>query len=378
MPRLTRVWVWPDRGAPHKRWDDAPENDAFLRTSRRVSEAFRVALEREGVRAEGRDIELDLDPEPAGDEIVVHPDVRPSNRGAETASVLLPRGFHLLEEPLRAFYVADVLELAARAIGEHRGWDTAGLGRAMDVVRAADYAYTWVGEWHDGLGGLRTRLEVDLPDDGLGRARLTVASVAGEVLARSEPFVVGSSRSAFRTLDRSVRWTDEGTIALRAKRVRVEVEVATGRVRDLRGARAPLAPATPVPDGALPRIRVEDVDAITFTIGGGPLERVPKRYLRALEELVGHLVTDPDWVAWWRATGAAEVHLTYDFDTRQTRPDLEIGDGLLSATVLRERSEIARGEDGERMALDDVSAVLALVRLTTGVGEHPPLRHPAR
>lgn len=375
MARLTKVWIWPAEGKATKPWDEEPEIDSFLKTSRRVSEAFRQALERHNIRARDSEIEIMLDD--VGDaDIVVQAVERGVERGPESATITVSRGFHRLDEYTRAFYVADALHAIATRLGTVHGWHLAAIDSAMDAVRVEDYSFEWVGPWKaNAEGTAKVRVRARLLDDGFGRVRFEFerADAATPAISTIE-LVSGTTRGDFKRISKSVAWSGESTITARGLGRGFAASADSGEVRTLSPAKQPLANFAE-PDFALPlpRIVVQDPPPISFTIGGGPVNKVPKKYVAQLDDLFSHLCDDEGWVAWWLQFGVAEVELEYDFDVKEAGTKISVTEDRLTATVLRPAKSVAKGLEGIAMARSDVMAMLDALRAHTGRETHPPL-----
>jgi hypothetical protein len=374
--RLTTVVVWPTVGKASKPWEDLPETDAFVRTARRVSEAFRASLELEQIAARHKTIELFLDGDTDEGRIVLRVVEHGVTDGAESGTVTVSRGFHTLDPYLRAFYVADVLQAAARRLGEVHGWDIAAIDRSMERVRENDYQFFWASDPVPAPDGLvAVRLHARLDDDGFGRIRFAF-SRAGEhtPFLETDDLVLGTKRGDFRKLARSLLWEGTAAVSGRLGRRAVEVDAATGAVTL---SRPPIEPRPNVvgADAAvpLPRVTVEDPPPISFTIGGGPMNKVPREYSDELDRLFGHIATELDWVEWWLRAGIPVIELEYWFEAKRVSTKVRVEGEVLQATIARPRTTIDRGNDGIALARGDVLSLLADIRLHTGLDDHPPL-----
>ena len=376
MPRLTKVWIWPAEGKTTKPWDESPEIDSFLKTSRRVSEAFRQALERHNIRTRDPEIEIMLDDEVGDRDIVVQAIERGVDRGPESATITVSRDFHRLDEYTRAFFVADALHAIATRLGTVHGWHLAAINSAMDAVRVEDYAFEWVGPWKPNADKtMRVRVRARLLDDGFGRVRLefagaddtTPVSSTGEVVA-------GTTRGDFKRISKSVAWSGGNAVTARGLGRGFAASADSGQMRSLSPVKQPLANfAEPDPALPLPRIVVADAPPISFTIGGGPVNKVPKKYVAQLDDLFAHLCDDEGWVAWWLQFGVADVELEYDFDSKVISSRITVAGERMTCSVLRPAKSVAKGLDGIAMARADVMALLDAVRVHTGRDSHPPL-----
>ncbi|CAN5360836.1 hypothetical protein BH11ACT2_BH11ACT2_16790 [soil metagenome] len=374
--RLTTVVVWPLSGKPSKPWEDLPETDAFVRTSRRVSEAFREALEQERVCARDKTIELFLDGETAPAQLIVRVVEHGVTDGAESGTITVSTGFHTLDPYTRAFYVADVLHAAARRLGEVHHWDLAGIDRAMDRVRENDYEFDWTSEALPASdGSVAVRLRARLHDDGFGRIRFAFTH-SGDLdpYLVTDEVVLGTKRGDFRRLARSVLWEGDWRISARLGRRAIEVDATAGSMTLFRAASEPrpnVAAADPaVP---LPRVLVEDPPPISFTIGGGPMNKIPHEYSDELDRLFGLIATELDWLEWWLRAGIPVIELEYWLEAKNVRTRVRVEGDVLQATIVRPRTTIDRGNDGVTLARVDVLSLLADIRLHTGLDDHPPL-----
>lgn len=376
MRRLTTVVVWPTRGRASKPWEDLPETDSFVRTARRVSEAFRAALELERIDARDTTIELFPDGETVDGHIVVRVVEHGVTDGAESGTVTVSTGFHTLDPYLRAFYVADVLQAAARRLGEVHGWDLAAIDRAMDHVRENDYEFTWLSDWvPNGANDVAVRLRARLDDDGFGRLRFEFMRTGerGPFLESYE-IAMGTRRGDFRRIARTMVWDGATTVSARLRSRSIDVDTATGAVTLEREPLSPRPNLTPMDESVpLPSVIVEDAPPISFTIGGGPMNKVPREYSDELDRLFGHIATELVWLEWWMRAGIPVIELEYWFEAKRVRTRVRVEGEVLQATIARPRTTIERGEVGIALAREDVLSLLADIRLHTGLDDHPPL-----
>jgi hypothetical protein len=375
VARLTRVWIWPDTGKPHKPWDEEPELDSFLRTSRRVAEAFRTELEREQIDVRDRRIELYLDAELGEATIRVRVDEYGVTEGTESGSVTLSRGFHTLDPYTRAFYVADVLHAATRRLGEIHDWDLEAIDRAMDRVRAADYSAEWTSGWRPSASGeIAARLHAEFADDGFARVSIQIADAGhAEPRITSVAVPIGTRRRDLVRLFRRVGWDGDFAVSTRLRKRVLTLDALTGELGDS----APIAPRPndePIDrDLPLPHLVVEAAPPIAFTIGGGPMNKVPEPYSDELDRLFGILATELEWVAWWMQAGIPLIELEYDFEPKTYSTTVSISGDILNATIARPRKSIPADLDGVDLARADVATLLDEVRLRTGLVAHPRL-----
>jgi len=371
---LSKVWVWPGTGKPHKPWDDEPENDAFLKTSRRVSEAFRRELDRRGVQARDKEIEIVLGAV-GDDQIAVQAIERGVEDGPETAEISVSRNFHRLDPYTRAFFVADALQAITRRLGEVHGWDLARIDEAMDAVRLNDYAYVFESDWLPNAEGSHSaRLVARLLDDGWGRVRFEISPTTGSGIVTTAEVVAGNERSDFRRMAKSLSWSGSSTLVAKGLGRGFAVATDTGDIRSLVAPRVPLVNSATVDNAMpLPRIRVDDPPPISFSMGGGPVNKVPKKYVGELDEIFAHLCFAPEWVEWWLGLGVADVELEYDFEGKKQKSRVRLTADRITCTIVRPAKSVAHGLLGKAMAHADVAVLLDAVQAATGRTSHPPL-----
>jgi hypothetical protein len=388
MPRLTKVWVWPAEGKPGKPWDDEPENDSFLRTSRRVSEAFRRELERFDVRARDSEIEITLGVVGETD-LVVQAVERGVEAGPESAEITVPRDFHRLDPYTRAFFVADSFQAITTRLGDVHGWDVSVIDAAMDAVRLDDYGFTWQSDWKTNPDGTRSvRLCARLFDDGFGRVRLEFASGAStgsatetgspteltETTITTSEVVAGTGRGDFKRIAKSLDWSGASTVTAKGLGRGFAASAETGEIRTLSVPKRPRANDAHVDNSIpLPVVRVDDPPPLAFSMGGGPINKVPKKYINEVDAIFAHLCFDPEWVEWWLQLGVAEVELEYDFDAKAVKSKVKLTADRITCTIVRPAKTVAKGLLGKAMAQADVAVLLDSVREKTGKQSQPPL-----
>jgi hypothetical protein len=375
MARLSKVWVWPASGKAHKPWDEIPENDSFLKTSRRVSEAFRRELEKRGIRTRDGEIEITLG-EVDESEIAVQAVERGVLDGPETAEISVSRDFHHLDPYTRAFFVADALHAVTTRLGLVHGWDLTAIDAAMDAVRENDYAYSYTSDWKSNDDSTRrVRLRARLLDDGFGRVRFEfVGSEPTSIAVVTAEVVAGTSRRDFVRMAKSLAWSGTTTMIAKGLGRGFAASAESGEIRSLDIPLRPLANSAEVNNRMpLPHIRVDDPPPISFTMGGGPINKVPKKYIAELDMIFAHLCFDPEWVEWWLGLGVADVELEYDFEVKNTKTKVSLSPDRITCTIARPASSVGRGLLGKAMAHADVAVLLDVVHAKTGRTSHPAI-----
>ncbi|WP_328471125.1 hypothetical protein OHA21_06420 [Actinoplanes sp. NBC_00393] len=372
MSHLRRIGFWPLSGFPDRPWMEHPDEDAFVRSARSVSELYSEAVREAQVPNRHSELRLfcHLDENRDDVQVTVFPDV---TEGFEMGGAALPPGVAALPGPARARLVLEVLHAAVTRLGTVRGWDRTVLDAAHAHALASGLRYRWAGPAKTGPDRRHTARPVFvLHDDGFGR-------VVIEVRRRDDDRTVAVSQSstAFSTLEgfqrsaRTLRWRNRTT---------VDLVPWAGLFGDQQGLLTldltepgPAIEAEPEPagDAVLPAIVVrvpDDAGARIEVVGGGPMNDVPAAYQDTLDELLDQVRSEP-WQAWW-AAGAEEVlEIWYDFAAAKPGVTVRHGNGRWRTTIRRPSFP----GDPAALARADVEAMVAAVRRRAGLGEPPAL-----
>ncbi len=271
---LRRVHVWPLSGPPTCLWgrsDDGPtpEENSFLRTSRRVCEAFSVALAEEAIATRHASwIEIEVYEVGAEGHLDYAAGARlwaGDLRGKRDYGFLdIPRGFHEWSGALRADLVLRAVHAVVYHLGEVRGWDLAAIDRARDAVVVGGYLFTWTSPWKSSPDGKdRVRIQVRLLDDGFGRLSFMVAAVGSELprLVSAE-IVAGCNSSSYESSAQSLRWEPPSVVTVSGSATgRVRMDTVTGLLEVIDPPEYPLPNDGEGPD-PFPGPRIELVGAV--------------------------------------------------------------------------------------------------------------------
>ena len=172
MVGFNYVWFWPDGGHPDRPWPDNhgdvdySAEDAFLRTSRRVTERYSEALAGSPLEARRSSLDMGVSQYRSDDtDVSVHLGLsRPGENGVrvdipETVATLAPQD--------RARLVLDAVDLAMRTVGEALHWPQEVLDRAYQHTLAHRLGFSMVGPWKtDRSRRRRARAVARICDEG--------------------------------------------------------------------------------------------------------------------------------------------------------------------------------------------------------------------
>jgi hypothetical protein len=228
MAVFGEVEVFPNSGWEFAPWvSDNADEDAFARRSRGICEAYSQALPPLGLPGKARLLRLlcqssllrpdatrprpTLDA-PVSDAVHVSPVFIESMEGG---NVWVAVGFaHLPLEQQRA-WVLRVIHQAVVELARVRGWDAAGLEEARRHVETQEMRFVWEGPWKSAPDRRhRARCVVSISDEGMGRARLEVATRSGAIVADCDGKAASSDGADLLSLCKTVRWygSDRATI----------------------------------------------------------------------------------------------------------------------------------------------------------------------
>lgn len=219
VAKLGYLWFWPDAGQFGQPWSDNPEQDAFVRTSRRVTERYSEPLGELDFNARRWSQKLsvwpvaDLVGEKVGDRVVVH--VHHLPRREQVAHAFVPTAIIDLAPQQRARVVLEVVDAAMQSIGGRLGWPAEALTQAR--LRALDHhlEFEMKGTWNQNPTlDRRVRLVARIADDGWSDMCFEVAD---EATGRSLGFtsIEKSPANALGKFQDSIgelRWADAATV----------------------------------------------------------------------------------------------------------------------------------------------------------------------
>ncbi|MGX6607066.1 hypothetical protein ACWKSP_33830 [Micromonosporaceae bacterium Da 78-11] len=392
MVVLRLISVFPPTGFPDRSWGEHPDEDAFARSARGVSELYSEAVRRARVLA--RHSELRILAWHDGDRenvlVTVHPEI---TEGFEMAVASLPSGIAGLPAAARAGLALEVIHGAAMRLGRERGWDEAALLAARAHVLAAGLRYRWDAPARTSPDRRHlAQAQFVLYDDGYGRVVVQVRRRAdGVVVATSVPALAFSTSAGFARSASTLRWRSPTVVELvpyaglvlglglsdRQGLVTVDLDQpAAGGPVELPLDGHCLADHGEVP--GVPEVVVqtlEDRGPRIEVVGGGPMNDVPDAYVTVLRRMLDRLATPP-WQTWWSAGRDQVLEIWYDFAATATATGTTTRRrrGTLRTTIRRPVATLAATSDLAGLARADVDAMLAEVRRRTGLGPPPPLR----
>jgi len=217
MAMLKYVWFWPNGGPPDGFWGvgrTTPAEDAFARTSRRVTERYSEALETFGIEARREAVQM-LISEAETDDPAVVLDVHLQRAGGEVVRAYVPPGVAGMSPQNRARLVLEVVDAAMLRIGHARGWPEAALRNAKAHALDHGLAFDMSGAWKSNSSRNRVaRHVVRITDDGWSELSFEVAgSRSGDVLGFTRTIKSPlNSLPKFARSARDFRWSDNATI----------------------------------------------------------------------------------------------------------------------------------------------------------------------
>lgn len=152
---LNYVWFWPDNGRRDKPWPhsyggvDYSAEDAFLRTSRRVTERYSEALAENRLETRSsRSSSLDMGVNQyRSDDETVSVRLGLTRPGENGVGVDIPANVATLAAQDRARLVLDVVDLAMRTIGDVLDWPLDVLDRAHQHTLDHGLGFSMAGPW---------------------------------------------------------------------------------------------------------------------------------------------------------------------------------------------------------------------------------------
>ena len=240
MARFRDIHLYPYSGWYRKRWGQpdtrSRDVDATARTARRVTEAISRELGVADLSSSASSYRLIA--EEGKDTFELTLDRSPSD--AFLGRLTIPRGFRHLDPQVRAGLVADAVQAALLALGDHSRWDPAVVRNAVDGVRDASFACEWTGPWKASRDrSTQIRLQGRILDDGYGRWRIVVADrPSGAVRLQTQDVVGWNWLANLERAAASIRWVTPSTIELQSgsdflPQV-VTVNIETGKVKGTR------------------------------------------------------------------------------------------------------------------------------------------------
>lgn len=219
MAKLGYIWFWPDAGHVGEPWADNAAEDAFVRTSRRVTERYSEALPALDLEALRWSQKLrawpaeELVEEKVTDRVVVA--VHHLPRREHVAHAFVPPQMIEMAPQARARLVLEVVDSAMRCIGARRGWPAPALEQVRQHALSHDLEFEMKGPWTlNPDRDRRVRLVARIADDGWSDLSFEVAydssteSLGFTRVVRSPANAYGK----FQDTVKELRWADASTI----------------------------------------------------------------------------------------------------------------------------------------------------------------------
>lgn len=398
MARFSFVMVWPPTGLPDRPWSDDkdPEEEAFVRTARSVTELYSQGLAPLGIQGRCSELRFFVSHDPGATAVEV-PVFTDPPEGFEAARAELPTGVATLPTRERQELVLEVVHGAVLRLARARRWDPVLLDAAHRYVVDAAFEFRWDGPWKSSPDRRhRARARYRLTDSGYGRAWIQVVDRDDQVVAESTDALAFSTSEGFKRSARTLRWDGSAAVHLIPYSglarsavnglVRLEHDgegwtsyADDGVNADSRAASQSVEPPT-TGAGARPSVIVradgpdepESPTRVVF-IGGGPTNDVPAGYLHRLRELLGTRLAGEEGQSWWLDAGIKELQVTYYLEPDKPRIRTRLYRNVLSAEIQRNGPGLNYVPDPATMADLDVESLVAAVRKRTGLGPHPML-----
>jgi hypothetical protein len=221
MAALDQVWFWPDGGHPDRPWPDHhgdvdyAAEDAFLRTSRRVTERYGEALAESPIEARGSSVRMWVN-QHRSDGANVSVTLGPGGPREEAGvRVDIPAVVAALAAQDRARLVLDTVDLAMRTLGDARGWPQETLRRAHQHTIDHGLGFSMVGPWKtDRSRRRRARAVARIRDEGWSELCFEIVDAHSDAQLGYTSTVVSAlnSLSKFERHASQFRWSDASTI----------------------------------------------------------------------------------------------------------------------------------------------------------------------
>lgn len=218
MVALDYVWFWPASGRrdepwPHSYGVDYSAEDAFLRTSRRVTERYSEVLAASPLDGRRPSIDMGVNQYGPDDETVsVH---MSSPSGENGVRVDIPPTVATLAAQDRARLVLDVVDLTMRTIGDFLGWPQDVLDRARQHTIDHGLSFSMAGPWKtDRSRKRRARPVARISDDGWSELCFEIVDARDDTHLGYTSTVVSALNAlpVFKRDAREFRWADASTI----------------------------------------------------------------------------------------------------------------------------------------------------------------------
>lgn len=211
---LKYVWFWPNGGPVDGQWGNTPAEDAFARTSRRVTERYSESLATFGIEARRSAVQMFVaQPAELTSKVELRLGLHPA--GDETIGALVPPSVADMCPADRARLVLEVVDTAMQAIGQERGWPQDALRQARQHTLDHHLSFDMTGPWKTNPQRTRrARPVARITDEGWSELCFEVADAkSGHALGFSRAVrSPANSLPKFNRSARESRWADETTI----------------------------------------------------------------------------------------------------------------------------------------------------------------------
>jgi hypothetical protein len=357
---LRTVEFWPQIGFANAPWEDGPDEDAFVRSARALSELYSEGIRQGRVDARNSQLRLHCVGHEHGRAEVQVTVFTEQFEGFDMVGVSLPDGVAALSGPARAALVLDVMHAAAVRMADARGWNKAAFEVARSYAVANDLQFRWAGPGKSAPGRRHTaRAVFTIADDGFGRVIVEIRRVSDSTLVgASVQMITAGSQRSFRRVARSLRWQGRTSVQIDPGEGWTTTEVEQPPAINVR------AEGANWPESG-PHISV---------IGGYGGSGIPELYSTTLHALLERL-TDSPWLAWWSPAPDDVLEITYDSSSRvnTARITARRGANKLRMRIERPRPDILAAGNQIALARDDVEAMLNTAQRRAGLGPHPQL-----
>lgn len=220
MAVLNYVSFWPDGGHRDKPWPDhyggvdCSAEDAFLRTSRRVTERYSEALAENPLQAPRLSIDMGVS-QYRSDGPDVSVNLSLSRPGENGVRVDIPATVATLAAQDRARLVLDAVDLAMRTIGDALGWPQDVLDRAHQHTLDHGLGFSMAGPWKtDRSRKRRARPVARICDEGWSELCFEIVDARTDKHLGYTSTVVSALNSlpGFKRFASEFRWANASTI----------------------------------------------------------------------------------------------------------------------------------------------------------------------
>lgn len=368
------VDIWPNQGFADGPWLPHPDDDAFVRSARRVWTLYSEALPALKLPMPTPHLRIGCLPRPAehtfsGPDVTLRLD-HLDKEEFQGALLRLPPGVDDLLPEARTMLALDVLTFAAERLADLAGWDPTVLAVPRQAVLDAGFEFRWHSPWKSSPNRRhKVRMAYRIHDDGIGRMRVEVSD-GSTALTTAEGYCPPGYKYAAST----VRWDGSDAVTFdvydgrwnsrsgRAELCDLSLAEETESIVDL-GADRPAVVRFVEPVSDRNRVRA----------GGGGLGYLAPLDLASVMDQHMRLLNADDWQAWWASADLGVLEVRYEvMDHVETRKILvRKTEGRVQAQVTvpyppADQSVTSVGHEA-------VTALMEKVRARASLHPHPPI-----